>query len=274
MKTLPPILNARKTEDQLLPISKDYPTIIHNNSNLSKMKEKIKFAEFMIEEGFSPSSNLSSFLKEEKSKMFVILDEYQARIDTVVNRIPLSIRYDKMYETKNIANTLDSKMDIYFQLKQKLEEVKYELETVEEKLRRFKLQNKHLSKTQFLTRIGFYFWVSPTKIKFPSELIQFKYSDKKYNIVLVFIESKLYMYPASIEKENLFTFDPEIFTTYDIVKAMMDDVTKKTIPMSITKLPFSFTDSTQITSPSASVSNTEAISTQNTEEDEDDCDDF
>lgn len=274
MKTLPPILNARKNEDQLLPISKDYPTIIHNNSNLSKMKEKIKFAEIMIEEGFSPSSNLSSFLKEEKSKMFVILDEYQARIDTVVNRIPLSIRYDKMYETKNIANTLDSKMDIYFQLKQKLEEVKYELETVEEKLRRFKLQNKHLSKTQFLTRIGFYFWVSPTKIKFPSELIQFKYSDKKYNIVLVFIESKLYMYPASIEKENLFTFDPEIFTTYDIVKSMMDDVTKKTIPTSITKLPFSFTDSTQITSPSASVSNTEAISTQNTEEDEDDCDDF
>jgi hypothetical protein len=274
MKTLPPILNARKNEDQLLPISKDYPTIIHNNSNLSKMKEKIKFAEIMIEEGFSPSSNLSSFLKEEKSKMFVILDEYQARIDTVVNRIPLSIRYDKMYETKNIANTLDSKMDIYFQLKQKLEEVKYELETVEEKLRRFKLQNKHLSKTQFLTRIGFYFWVSPTKIKFPSELIQFKYSDKKYNIVLVFIESKLYMYPASIEKENLFTFDPEIFTTYDIVKSMMDDVTKKTIPTSITKLPFSFTNSTQITSPSASVSNTEAISTQNTEEDEDDCDDF
>lgn len=274
MKTLPPILNARKNEDQLLPISKDYPTIIHNNSNLSKMKEKIKFAEIMIEEGFSPSSNLSSFLKEEKSKMFVILDEYQARIDTVVNRIPLSIRYDKMYETKNITNTLDSKMDIYFQLKQKLEEVKYELETVEEKLRRFKLQNKHLSKTQFLTRIGFYFWVSPTKIKFPSELIQFKYSDKKYNIVLVFIESKLYMYPASIEKENLFTFDPEIFTTYDIVKSMMDDVTKKTIPTSITKLPFSFTNSTQITSPSASVSNTEAISTQNTEEDEDDCDDF
>lgn len=274
MKIPPPILNARKNEDQLLPISKDYPTIIHNNSNLSKMKEKIKFAEFMIEEGFSPSSNLSSFLKEEKSKIFVILDEYQARIDTVINRIPLSIRYDKMYETKNITNILDSKMDIYFQLKQKLEEVKYELETVEEKLRRFKLQNKHLSKTQFLTRIGFYFWTSPTKIKFPSELIQFKYSDKIYNIVLVFIESKLYMYPASIEKENLFTFDPEIFTTYDIVKAMMDDVTKKTIPTSITKLPFSFTNSTQITSPYAFVSNTEAISTQNTEEDEDDCDDF
>jgi hypothetical protein len=240
MKNLPktnPILNSRKTEDHLLPVSKDYPAIVHDNKNINKMKEAVKFAEFMKEQGFAPSSNLNSFLKQENTKIFVIMNDYRASIETIVNRVPVSIRFDTSYDTKNFLSTFDSKVDIYFQMKQKFEEVRHELETVEDKLRRFKTQNKCLSKTLFSTNTAFTLKVSPS-LSFPSQLIIFKYSNKIHHIVLVFIENKLYMYPANIDNKlymypaNIdnkysFIFDSEIFTTYENVKVMMDNASKK-----------------------------------------------
>lgn len=277
MKNLPktnPILNSRKTEDQLLPISKDYPAIVHDNKNINKMKEAIKFAEFMKEQGFAPSSNLGSFLKQENAKIFVIMSDYRAAIDTVVNRVPVSIRFDTSYDTKNLLSTFDSKVDIYFQMKQKFEEVRHELETVEEKLRRFKIQNKCLSKTLFSTNTTFAFKVSPS-LSFPSQLIVFKYSSKIHHIVLVFIENRLYMYPANIDNKYSFVFDSEIFTTYEDVKIMMDNASKKIIPQSITKLPLSITNSTEVINDILFSSDTrDNISTEEIKEEEDDCDDF
>jgi hypothetical protein len=120
LPTLTSVLNSRKTEDQLLPISKDYPAIVHDNKNINKMKEAVKFAEFMKEQGFAPSSNLGSFLKQEDTKVFVIISDYRASIETVVNRVPVSIRFDTSYDTKNFLSTFDSKVDIYFQMKQSL----------------------------------------------------------------------------------------------------------------------------------------------------------
>lgn len=274
LPTLTPVLNSRKTEDQLLPISKDYPAIVHDNKNINKMKEAIKFAEFMKEQGFAPSSNLGSFLKQENAKIFVIMNDYRAAIDTVVNRIPVSIRFDTSYDTKNFLSTFDSKVDIYFQMKQKFEEVRHELETVEKKLRRFKIQNKCLSKTLFSTNTTFAFKVSPS-LSFSSQLIVFKYSNKIHNIVLIFIENKLYMYPASIDNKYSLVFDSEIFTTYEDVKVMMDNASKKIIPQSITKLPLSITNSTEVINNILFSSDTrDNISTEEIKEEEDDCDDF
>ncbi len=277
MKNLPktnPILNSRKTEDHLLPVSKDYPAIVHDNKNINKMKEAVKFAEFMKEQGFAPSSNLNSFLKQENTKIFVIMNDYGASIETVVDRIPVSIRFDTQYDTKNLLSTFDSKVDIYFQMKQKFEEAKNELETVENKLRRFKTQNKCLSKTLFSTNTAFTLKVSPS-LSFPSQLIIFKYSNKIHHIVLIFIENKLYMYPANIDNKYSFVFDSEIFTTYEDVKIMMDNVSKKIIPQSITKLPLSITNSTEFINNILFSSDTkDNMSTEEIKEEEDDCDDF
>lgn len=274
LPTLTSVLNSRKTEDQLLPISKDYPAIVHDNKNINKMKEAVKFAEFMKEQGFAPSSNLGSFLKQEDTKVFVIISDYRASIETVVNRVPVSIRFDTSYDTKNFLSTFDSKVDIYFQMKQKFEEVRHELETVEKKLRRFKIQNKCLSKTLFSTNTTFAFKVSPS-LSFSSQLIVFKYSNKIHNIVLIFIENKLYMYPASIDNKYSLVFDSEIFTTYEDVKVMMDNASKKIIPQSITKLPLSITNSTEVINNILFSSDTrDNISTEEIKEEEDDCDDF
>ncbi len=274
LPTLTSVLNSRKTEDHLLPISKDYPAIVHDNKNINKMKEAVKFAEFMKEQGFAPSSNLGSFLKQEDTKVFVIISDYRASIETVVNRVPVSIRFDTSYDTKNFLSTFDSKVDIYFQMKQKFEEVRHELETVEKKLRRFKIQNKCLSKTLFSTNTTFAFKVSPS-LSFSSQLIVFKYSNKIHNIVLIFIENKLYMYPASIDNKYSLVFDSEIFTTYEDVKVMMDNASKKIIPQSITKLPLSITNSTEVINNILFSSDTrDNISTEEIKEEEDDCDDF
>jgi len=274
LPTLTSVLNSRKTEDQLLPISKDYPAIVHDNKNINKMKEAVKFAEFMKEQGFAPSSNLGSFLKQEDTKVFVIISDYRASIETVVNRVPVSIRFDTSYDTKNFLSTFDSKVDIYFQMKQKFEEVRHELETVEKKLRRFKIQNKCLSKTLFSTNTTFAFKVSPS-LSFSSQLIVFKYSNKIHNIVLIFIENKLYMYPASIDNKYSLVFDSEIFTAYEDVKVMMDNASKKIIPQSITKLPLSITNSTEVINNILFSSDTrDNISTEEIKEEEDDCDDF
>lgn len=274
LPTLTSVLNSRKTEDQLLPISKDYPAIVHDNKNINKMKEAVKFAEFMKEQGFAPSSNLGSFLKQEDTKVFVIISDYRASIETVVNRVPVSIRFDTSYDTKNFLSTFDSKVDIYFQMKQKFEEVRHELETVEKKLRRFKIQNKCLSKTLFSTNTTFAFKVSPS-LSFSSQLIVFKYSNKIHNIVLIFIENKLYMYPASIDNKYSLVFDSEIFTTYEDVKVMMDNANKKIIPQSITKLPLSITNSTEVINNILFSSDTkDNMSTEEIKEEEDDCDDF
>lgn len=278
MKNLPktnPILNSRKTEDHLLPVSKDYPAIVHDNKNINKMKEAVKFAEFMKEQGFAPSSNLCSFIKQEDVKVFVIINDYRASIETIVNRVPVSIRFDTSYDTKNFLSTFDSKVDIYFQMKQKFEEVRHELETVEDKLRRFKTKNKCLSKTLFSTNTTFTFKVSPS-LSFPSQLIVFKYSSKIHHIVLVFIENRIYMYPANIDNKYSFVFDSEIFTTYENVKVMMDNASKKIIPQSITKLPLSITNSTEVINNILFSSDTrDNISTEEIkEEEEDDCDDF
>ena len=205
------------------------------------------------------------------------MNDYRAAIDTVVNRIPVSIRYESSYDTKHFLNTFDSKVDVYFQMKQRFEEAKHELETVEDKLRRFKTQNKCLSKTLFSTNTAFAFKVSTSSLlRFPSQLIIFKYSSKLHNIVLVFIENKLYMYPASIDNKYSLVFDSEIFTTYEDVKIMMDNANKKTIPQSITKLPLSITDSTEVINNVLFSSDTrDNISTEEIkEEEEDDCDDF
>lgn len=274
LPTLTPVLNSRKTEDQLLPVSKDYPAIVHDNKNINKMKEAVKFAEFMKEQGFAPSSNLNSFLKQENTKIFVIMNDYRASIETVVDRIPVSVRFDTSYDTKKFLNTFDSKVDIYFQMKQKFEEAKNELETVENKLRRFKTQNKCLSKTLFSTNTAFTLKVSPS-LSFPSQLIIFKYSNKIHHIVLIFIENKLYMYPANIDNKYSFVFDSEIFTTYENVKIMMDNANKKIIPQSITKLPLSITNSTEFINNILFSSDTkDNMSTEEIKEEEDDCDDF
>jgi hypothetical protein len=83
------------------------------------------------------------------------------------------------------------------------------------------------------------------------------------------------MYPASIDNKYSLVFDSEIFTTYEDVKVMMDNASKKIIPQSITKLPLSITNSTEVINNILFSSDTrDNISTEEIKEEEDDCDDF
>lgn len=275
MKNLTSVLNPRKTEEQLIPSSKNINNCLFNIKNIQKAKESIKFAEFMKEEDFLPSINLTNFIRQEESKIILEISDYHAELYTVINRIPVLIRYGISYSSSTLFDTFDSKVEAYIQMKQKLEEIKHDLKLVDDKLRRFKLQNKCLSKTFFSSNSAFSFRVPSPENTYPSYLIGFKYEKKLHNIALIFIKSKFYMYYTNISQESSLFFDKEIFTTYQNVMSIINGLENKKIPESITKIPLSVTNSTEnANSTYLSRNNGSIASTETEEEEEEDCDDF